>query len=93
MSEKVACPFCDTDVTLEYLGGISFGRGGVLWGASPMAEGTCSKCGACVSARASLFDVLVCATRPKPRDVRAAIVILQPDEVNSYIVREGVKIP
>ena len=101
MSEKcvVECPFCDTEVELKYKGGIAFSPSGCLFGASPVSEGTCPNCGACVSAEATLLGVggspgiFVYATRPDPRGESAAIVMLRPDETNSYSMREGVRVP
>ena len=97
MSEKVECPFCDTEVTLEYQGGMSFGSGGVV-GAMPTQEGTCTKCKASVCGepiltKAGFFDILVYANKPVPKDMKDNVVIFHLDDVKSYTIREGVRIP
>lgn len=93
-SEKVACPFCNTEVELEYQGGITIGPGGPL-GCTPVSEGKCSECGVHVSVEASLGspDILVRAYMSIPKSIGANVVVLQQDEVESYTIREGVRVP
>ena len=98
MSEKVECPFCDTEVIVEYLGGMTFGSDGVV-GGRPLSEGSCPNCEAHVSVEAALtkagksLDILVLAHTPSPPNTSDIIRVLKGDDVKSYAIREGVRIP
>ena len=100
LGETVECPFCATEVALEYKGGMSFGAGGVV-GCNPTSEGTCPICGAYVSAEArlsaagALLSVLVIAyeQRVEYDSAEPDFMIVQPHRTASYIIREGVRIP
>ena len=98
MSEKVECPFCDTEVTVEYQGGMTFGSEGVV-GGRPISEGSCPNCKADVFAEAALtkggksLDILVLAHTPSPPGASDIMRVLKDDDVESYIIREGVRIP
>ena len=94
--EKVACPFCNTEVELKDLGGMSFGVSGVV-GGMPIQEGTCLSCGAHVSGEVvsihDLHTIKVCACVRAPVGTKNyGIRLIGKDEVKSYLIREGVRI-
>lgn len=101
-SEKciVECPFCNTEVTLEYDGGMTIGPGGPL-GCAPVSEGTCSSCGAHISAEPTMkkdgtSELQVYGYKyPEAKEGMGEpgiLLIFAPNEVKSYTMREGVRV-
>ena len=67
-------------------------------GAMPTHEGTCTKCKASVCGEPRftkdwLLEVVISAHKPAPSSVGYDLVILKPDDVKSYTMREGVRVP